>query len=68
MTHGEHIYQWIHDRLKEGRTVYISTAWHAWKIDKRHADLITMTADREHCLVQHDRMKDSINGCDIRAR
>ena len=63
---GETIYNWIMERLDEGRTVYATNYLRSFKITAKHRDCVRLSGD--HCEIQLGRRWDSINGCRISAR
>ena len=65
-TTGTKIYDWVMERLDEGRTVYFTTYLRSTYIKKKHAHMIRVSG--AHCEIQRGRHWDSVNGCKITAR
>lgn len=66
MRTGKSIYDWIMERLTEGRTVYIATALRITYV--RPKDRWAIRLNGAHCELARGRHWDSINGCNLTAR
>jgi hypothetical protein len=68
MATGDKIFNWISERVNEGRTVYATTYLRSLKIQKKHVDAGMVRVRDGHCEVQRGKAWDSINLCKITAR
>ena len=64
---GEKIYNWIVERLNEGRTCYATTYLRSIKITKKNLDAGLVRLHNGHCEIARGKQWDSINFCKITA-
>jgi hypothetical protein len=57
---------WINEQLINGRTVYLSTAYRAYKITRKNVD--ALSASHRGLQMQNGKSVLDVNGCNLSAR